>query len=99
MTIQLLDEIRTLSEIKLKAQEIKGTNALNPIHTTAGMHGKDILDKELDFLISELHAVTKRLIEQQGRMQRHAYEVNCRIKDVLKFNKNMKSLEGDKTNA
>ena len=99
MTIQILDEIRTLSEIKLKAQEIKGHNALYPIHTTGGIVAQGQLDNKLDLLISDLSSVTKRLIEQQGRMQRHAYEVNCRIKDELKFNKNMKSLEGDKTNG
>ena len=86
MTIYLKEQISELSRQILNAQKIKGDNKSNPIHTTAGMNGQDNLDEQLLLLIEDLKVLRTNLINEQSKMQRNLWQVNCYISDALRQN-------------
>jgi len=90
MTIFLRDQIREISQLILNVQKIKGDNKSNPIHTTAGMHGQELLDNSLLALIVDLQKLRKNLIGEESRIQSNLWQVNCYLQDAVKQNnKNM----------
>ena len=86
MTMYLKEQISELSRLILNAQKIKGDNMSNPIHTTAGMHGKELLDNSLLALIVDLQKLRKNLIGEEGRIQSNLWQVNCYLQDAVKQN-------------
>ena len=82
----LKEQIRELSQLILNTQKIKGDNKKNPIHTTAGMHGKDNLDDQLLQLIEDLQTLRKNLIGEESRIQSNLWQVNCYLQDAVKQN-------------
>jgi hypothetical protein len=86
MTIYLKEQISELSRLILNTQKIKGDNKSNPIHTTAGMNGQDNLDEQMLLLIEDLKILRTNLINEQSKMQRNLWQVNCYIADALRQN-------------
>ncbi len=92
MTMYLKEQISELSRLILNAQKIKGDNKSNPIHTTAGMHGQELLDNSLLALIVDLQKLRSNLIGEESRIQSNLWQVNCYLQDAVKQNnKNMNS--------
>tara|TARA_R110002020_G_scaffold70201_5_gene182276 strand:+ start:1251 stop:1547 length:297 start_codon:yes stop_codon:yes gene_type:complete len=97
MNTNLKNEIRFLGELIITAQKIKGDNMSNPIHTTAGMNGQEDIDEKLGSLIDYMKTLHKRLIGMQGDYSAHAFQLNCMLKEALKYNHKLESLENDPT--
>ena len=93
MTMYLKNQINELSRLILNAQKIKGDNKSNPIHTTAGMHGKDNLDDLLLLLIDDLKALRGNLVGEKTRIESHLWQVNCYISDALNYNNKIMSVD------
>ena len=92
MTIYLKEQIREVSRLILKAQEIKGYNISNSIHTTAQMNEHDYLDNHLLLLVEDLEKLRDNLIGEESRIQSNLWQVNCYLQDAVKQNnKNMNS--------
>ena len=89
----LKNQISELSRLILNTQKIKGDNKTNPIHTTAGMHGKDNLDDLLLLLIDDLKALRDNLLKEQSLMQSNLWQVNCYIADALKHNNKLMTVD------
>ena len=90
MTIYLKEQIREVSRLILKAQEIKGYNISNSIHTTAQMNEHDYLDNHLLLLVEDLEKLRDNLIGEESRIQSNLWQVNCYLQDAVKQNnKNM----------
>ena len=90
MTMYLRDQIREVSRLILKAQEIKGYNISNSIHTTAQMNEHDYLDNHLLLLVEDLKKLRDNLIGEESRIQSNLWQVNCYLQDAVKQNnKNM----------
>ncbi len=93
MTMYLRNQISELSQLILNAQKIKGDNKSNPIHTTAGMHGKDNLDEQLIKLIDDLKALRDNLLKEQSLMQSNLWQTQCFLHDALKQNNKLMKLD------
>ena len=93
MTMYLKDQIRELSRLILKAQEIKGYNISNSIHTTAQMHEHDYLDNHLLLLIDDLKKLRDHLQDEQALMQSNLWQTQCYLHDALKQNNKLMKLD------
>ena len=93
MTMYLKDQIRELSRLILKAQEIKGYNISNSIHTTAQMHEHDYLDNHLLLLIDDLKKLRDNLQDEQALMQSNLWQTQCYLHDALKQNNKLMKLD------
>tara|TARA_R110002020_G_scaffold45235_5_gene129567 strand:+ start:541 stop:837 length:297 start_codon:yes stop_codon:yes gene_type:complete len=97
MNTNIKDEIRSLGELIIMAQKIKGDNMSNPIHTSAGMNGQEELDEKIISLIDDMKSLHKRLIGMQKDFSAHAFQINCMLKEALNYNHKLESLENDPT--
>ena len=86
MTMYLRKQISEVSRLILKAQEIKGYNISNSIHTTAQMHEHDYLDNHLLLLVDGLKKLRDNLIGEESRIQSNLWQVNCYLQDAVKQN-------------
>mgnify|MGYP007059508332 FL=1 len=93
MTMYLRKQISEVSRLILKAQEIKGYNISNSIHTTAQMNEHDHLDNHLLLLIDDLKALRGNLVEEKTRVESHLWQVNCYISDALNYNNKLMSVD------
>ena len=93
MTMYLKDQIRELSRLILKTQEIKGYNISNSIHTTAQMHEHDYLDNHLLLLVDDLKKLRDNLLKEQALMQSNLWQTQCYLHDALKQNNKLMKLD------